>query len=276
LPPARAPAASAPAALLQQRPLGAPDSGTSRAHRQMQSGADPDPAAGAFLVPCQRPLPARLARAEERAVRNSEPPGRRAMGDLHTACQRIIGGNRLENGADYSEPQRVGSGYQWTVRVAKLPNGWGRKIWTGGVCETEQDAKHSAARVALDDILSDEGFVAKYMAPPKRFSALDPSISVKDHLHSTCLRVHRLTPEKDGEVKYDTCRVGVLYQSTVRMPRVPDGFGQKAWVGDECATDNDAKKSAALVALHAIFADEGLMARHNAPPARLARQAKKT
>merc|ERR1719356_2382951 len=148
-------------------------------------------------------------------------------------------------------------------------------IWTGHVSETEQDAKHSAAQVAFNDILSDDVFFAKYKAPPKRFAALDPSISVKDHLHSTCLRVHRLTPVKDGEVKYETQQVGALYQSTVRMPRLPDGFGQKEWVGDECETENDAKKSAASVALNAIFADEGLMARHNAPPARVTKLARK-
>merc|ERR1719356_1700668 len=104
-------------------------------------------------------------------------------------------------------------------------------IWTGHVSETEQDAKHSAAQVAFNDILSDDVFFAKYKAPPKRFAALDPSISVKDHLHSTCLRVHRLTPEKDGEVKYETQRVGAFYRATVRMPRLPDGFGQKQWLG---------------------------------------------
>jgi hypothetical protein len=194
---------------------------------------------------------------------------------LHAACQKIIGGNRQENGAQYSEPQWVGDGYQCTVRVPKLPDNWGLKLWTGHACETEQDAKHSAARVALDDILSHDVFVAKYNAPPKRFAPLDPSISVKDHLHSTCLRVHRLTPEKDGEVKYETHQVGDLFRCTVRMPRLPDGFGQQEWAGDECTTEADAKKSVAWVALKAIFADEGLMARHNAPPARVTKQARK-
>lgn len=172
-------------------------------------------------------------------------------------------------------PQWVGDGYQCTVQVPKLPDSWGRKIWRGHVCETEQDAKHSAAQIALGDILSDEVFLAKYKAPPKRFAALDPSISVKDHLHSTCLRIHRLTPEKDGEVKYETQREGALYLSTVRMPRLPDGFGQMEWVGDECETENDAKKSVAWVALRAMFGDDGLMARHNAPPARVAKLTRK-
>ncbi|CAK0861909.1 unnamed protein product, partial [Prorocentrum cordatum] len=249
------------------------------AHQQILGRAGPDLATETTGVLCPRPTPAGPAPPDatpaSRAGRSSEPPGRRARGDLHAACQKIIGGNRQENGAMYSDPQWVGGGYRCSVRVPKLPDGWGERAWAGRACETEQDSKHSAAQVALHDILSHGPFLAKYTAPPKRFAPLDPSISVKDHLHSTCLRVHRLTPEKDGEVKYDTQRVGEMYVSTVRMPRLPDGFGEQEWIGDECATETDAKKSVAWIALHAIFADERLMARHNAPPARVTKQARK-
>ncbi|CAK0846953.1 unnamed protein product [Prorocentrum cordatum] len=68
-----------------------------------------------------------------------------------------------------------------------------------------------------------------------------------------------------NEVMYETHQVVGGYQSTVRMPGLPDEWGAQIWAGEVTLKKQDSEQSAAQIALDALRADPGLMAAHNAP-----------
>jgi len=94
---------------------------------------------------------------------------------------------------------------------------------------------------------------------------LDPSISAKGNLNAHVGKILRRVLEKD-EVLYETQQVVGGYQSTVRMPGLPDDWGLQIWAGEVCVKKQDAEQSVAAQALDAIRGDEGLMAKFYEPP----------
>jgi hypothetical protein len=172
------------------------------------------------------------------------------------------------------------NGYQATVKLNCIEG----QEFAGDVSTSQKEAEQKASQQVLD-FYSEQ--IENMRKPPKKKKKrpaappvgtpppppikagdpqpeLDPSISAKGNLNAHVGKILRRVLEKD-EVMYETQQVLGGYQSTVRMPGLPDDWGLQIWAGEVCQKKQDSEQSVAQLALDAIRNDEGLMAKYNEP-----------
>mmetsp|Transcript_71153 Transcript_71153/g.192368 ORF Transcript_71153/g.192368 Transcript_71153/m.192368 type:complete len:277 (+) Transcript_71153:160-990(+) len=194
-------------------------------------------------------------------------------------CQRFC--NRPINKEDVIYTvTKYPQGYQATVKLNCIEG----QEFAGEVSNSSKEAEAHASQQILDFYAEQINNMRK---PPKKKKKrpatqppgtppppppkpgdpqpeLDPSISAKGNLNAHVGKILRRVLEKD-EVLYETQQVVGGYQSTVRMPGLPDDWGLQIWAGEVCHKRQDAEQSVAAIALEAIRADPELMAAFNAP-----------
>jgi hypothetical protein len=180
--------------------------------------------------------------------------------------------------------QKYPGGYQATCKLNCIEG----QEFAGELAPTQKDAEKSASQQVLafyaetianmpkagaaskkkkrpaTGVAGPPAQVPRLGDPAAAGSMPNPSLSAKSELNSTCAKILRRVMEKN-EVTYETHQVVGGYQSTVRMPGLPDEWGAQIWAGEVSGTQKDAEQNAAQIALDALRADPALMAAHNAP-----------
>jgi len=190
-------------------------------------------------------------------------------------CQRFC--NRPVNKEDVVfTVSKYPTGYQATVKLNCIEG----QEFAGEVATTQKEAEALASQQILDFYAEQIDNMRKPPKKKKKRAAshsmlpgtrplpgpeLDASISAKGNLNAHVGKILRRVLEKD-EIVYETQQVVGGYQSTVRMPGLPDDWGLQIWAGEVCVKKQDAEQSVAAQALDAIRGDEGLMAKFYEPP----------
>jgi len=185
--------------------------------------------------------------------------------------------------------QRYPAGYQATCKLMCIEG----QEFAGELAPTQKDAEKLASQQVLAFYAEQINNMPKAgstnnkkkkrpatavagfgAGPPAQFPRLEdsaamgslanPALSAKSELNSTCSKILRRVMEK-GEVVYETHQVVGGYQSTVRMPGLPEEWGAQIWAGEVSLKKQDSEQHAAQIALDALRSDPGLMAAHNAP-----------
>lgn len=190
--------------------------------------------------------------------------------------------------------QKFASGYQATIKLNCI-NG---QEFAGEICQNAKDAEKKAAGQVIDHFSAEIAALAvggngtksgqqkkkrkadgeaggapkaaKMVMDPATQAALAASTptdkSSKGELNAHFSKIVRKNTGK-GEIVYESNMVeGGGYQSMVRLPGLPDFWGEQIWAGELCAKKVDAEQSAAAQALAAIQGDANLMALYRQPP----------
>lgn len=192
---------------------------------------------------------------------------------LNQFCQRYCLRPVTRKDILYSTTKFGNKQYQSIVRLNCMEG----QEYAGELSETPKEAEKSAAQQALKafaGVISSlpAGKPAKKkrpeggddMAKVKIPDAENPALTDKVRLNALCMRIAKRPLEK-GETLYDTQQIGVGknptgYQSTVRLPCLPEDWSTKLFVGEVFQNKQAAEQSAASKALKAVEADTELCA----------------
>jgi len=198
--------------------------------------------------------------------------GMDAKTQLNQFCQRYCLRPVTRKDILYSTTKFGNKQYQSIVRLNCMEG----QEYAGELSETPKEAEKSAAQQALKafaGVISSlpAGKPAKKkkaegddVAKVKIPDAENPALTDKVRLNALCMRIAKRPLEK-GETLYDTQQIGVGknptgYQSTVRLPCLPEDWSTKLFVGEVFQNKQAAEQSAASKALKAVEADTDLCA----------------
>lgn len=210
--------------------------------------------------------------------------GKDAVTAVNQFCQRHCRRPITKEDIIYTSATFPSKQHQCTVKL----NWMDGLEFAGEVCPNPKDAKQSAAQQVLNhfaNTLDSMPAAGKNTASNKKKRAASTSPleltdvkvaridgpvepSWKGELNQYFSKIVRRVIGK-GEVLFSTSLVEgpwfLSYQSTVKLPGLPDHWSTEVFAGEVCDKKVDAEASVAKVALDCIKADPQLMALYNKP-----------
>lgn len=242
----------------------------------------------------QQPAPIPEVTPENNFARTLD--GKDSITAVNQFCQRYCSRPITRDDIVYSLT-KFGSQYQCTVKLNCIES----MEFAGELCSNQKDAKTSAAQQVMShfmDTMETMSACSRNTASNKKskkrasssasvmpdepdlklaridspttlaISNVEPApggTSWKAELNMVFSKIVRRVTGK-GEILYITNQVQGGFQTTVRIPGLPDHWGQEVWAGEVCGKKADAEQSVAKVALDHIKEDRMLMALYAQPP----------
>eukprot|EP00747_Dinoflagellata_sp_TGD_P166669 gnl/TRDRNA2_/TRDRNA2_189815_c0_seq1.p1 gnl/TRDRNA2_/TRDRNA2_189815_c0~~gnl/TRDRNA2_/TRDRNA2_189815_c0_seq1.p1 ORF type:complete len:351 (-),score=77.68 gnl/TRDRNA2_/TRDRNA2_189815_c0_seq1:97-1149(-) len=197
---------------------------------------------------------------------------------LNQYCQKLAKSSISKTDIVYNTIKHA-VGYQATVTLNCLQG----QMFAGEVARDQKAAEKSAATQALNANMHLFASLPDNKPATKKRPASGPTAglkvaklkedgtpsnpaadSVKTRLHAAAMRIVR-RPLVKGDIAYDSKVVGAGHCASVRVPCLPEPWGQKVWYGMPAQKRATSETSAAEACLKALEANPEMNALINAP-----------
>mmetsp|Transcript_24438 Transcript_24438/g.44310 ORF Transcript_24438/g.44310 Transcript_24438/m.44310 type:complete len:332 (-) Transcript_24438:81-1076(-) len=194
-----------------------------------------------------------------------EDAGMDAKTRLNQFCQRFCLRPVTKKDIVYSSTKFGHNQYQSIVRLNCMDG----QEYAGELTTNPKDAEKSAAQQAYAAVVAS---TPEFKQPAKKKKSPgegkakgtfpegeNPALTDKVRLNALCMQITK-RPLQKGETLYESRALGLGkaptgYQTTVRLPCLPNDWSEKMFAGQVCTTKQAAEQSAAGIALAAMLVD---------------------
>jgi len=183
---------------------------------------------------------------------------------LNQFCQRYCLRPVTKNDIVYNSTKFGPNQYQAIVQLNCMDG----QEYAGELASNQKDAEKSAAQEAYAAVMASLPQQQMPSKPKKKSGtgekgsgddAQNPALTDKVRLNALCMQITK-RPLQKGETLYESRALGLGkaptgYQTTVRLPCLPNEWSEKMFAGQVCTTKQAAEQSAAGIALAAMLVD---------------------